>query len=186
MKALWNWQRNCMINRASHARKQRHRENVPADTPLSVLEEGDVQTIHALMAQDRYVAQQAYITLKQLVHLTPEIIAVRGVHRRHAWKSAWTTKWSGSLESNMGNGESRRETRRIQQFKKSTSTYIPARAFAVIVLMVIYYYLYCRQPRQNAPSAQRVVSRTICALQWQLSACRDWPWCTSTRTHSSW
>ena len=55
--------------------KQRHRENVPADTPLFVQEEGDVPTIHALMAQDRYVAQSAYITPKQLVHMTPERIA---------------------------------------------------------------------------------------------------------------
>ena len=55
--------------------KQRHRENVPADTPLSVQEEGDVPTFHALMAQDRYVAQYVYITPKQLVHMTPERIA---------------------------------------------------------------------------------------------------------------
>ena len=55
--------------------KKRHRENFPDDTPLSVQEEGDVQTIRALMAQDRYVAQWAYITPKQLVHITPEKIA---------------------------------------------------------------------------------------------------------------
>ena len=71
MKALWNWQRNSKFNRAG---KQRHREHFPADTPLSVQEEGDVPTIHALMAQDRYLAQWAYITPKQLVHMTPERI----------------------------------------------------------------------------------------------------------------
>jgi transcriptional regulator with AAA-type ATPase domain len=49
--------------------KQRYRENVPADTPLSVQEEGDVPTIHALMAQ------WAYITLKQLVYMIPARIA---------------------------------------------------------------------------------------------------------------
>ena len=81
MKALWSWQRNSKFKRASRAGKQRHRENV------SVQEEGDVPTIHALVAQDRYVAQLAYITPKQLVHITPERIAQLYVHRRHAWKS---------------------------------------------------------------------------------------------------
>ena len=75
MKALWYWQRNSKFNRASRAGKQRHREHFPADTPLSVQKEGDVPTIHALMAQDRYVAQWAYITPKQLVYMTPERIA---------------------------------------------------------------------------------------------------------------
>ena len=42
---------------------------------MSLEEEDDVPTIHALMAQDRYVAQLAYITPKQLVHMTPERIA---------------------------------------------------------------------------------------------------------------
>jgi len=51
MKALWNWQRNSKFNRASRAGKQRHHENVPADIPLSVQEEGNVPTIYALMAQ---------------------------------------------------------------------------------------------------------------------------------------
>ena len=69
MKALWNWQRNSRFNIASRAGKQRHRENVPADTPLSVQEEGDVPTIHALMAQ------WTYITPKQLMYMTPERIA---------------------------------------------------------------------------------------------------------------
>ena len=54
--------------------KKRHCENVLADTPLSLQEEGDVPTIHALMASDRYAAQLAYITPKQLVHMTPERI----------------------------------------------------------------------------------------------------------------
>ena len=75
MKVLWNWQRNSKFHRASRAGKQRHREQFPADTPLSVQEEGDVTTIQALMAQDRYVAQWAYITPIQLVHTTPERIA---------------------------------------------------------------------------------------------------------------
>ena len=57
MKALWNWQRNSKFNRASRAGKQKHRENIPTDTLLSVQEEDDVPTNHALMAQDRYVAQ---------------------------------------------------------------------------------------------------------------------------------
>ena len=59
--------------------KQRHRENCPTDTPLSVQEEGDVPTIHALMAQDSYMAETigAYDTKKN----SP---AVRGVQRRHA------------------------------------------------------------------------------------------------------
>ena len=63
MKALWNWQRNSKFNRASHAGKQRHRENVPADTTSSVQEEGDVPTIHVLMAQYRYMAQQVSRTI---------------------------------------------------------------------------------------------------------------------------
>ena len=75
MKALWNWQRNSKFNRASRAGKQRHCEHFPANTPMSVQEEGDVPTIHALMYQDRYVAQWAYTTPKQLVHMTPERIA---------------------------------------------------------------------------------------------------------------
>ena len=75
MKALWNWQRNSKFNRASRARKQRHCEHFTADTPLSLQEDGDVPTIHAFMAQDRYVVQLAYITPKQLVHMTPERIA---------------------------------------------------------------------------------------------------------------
>ena len=45
------------FNRACRAGKQKHRENIPTDTPLSVQEDGDVPTNHALMAQDRYVAQ---------------------------------------------------------------------------------------------------------------------------------
>ena len=69
MKALWSWQQNSKFNRASRAGKQRHCENV------SVQEEGDVPTIQALMAQDRYVAQLVYITPIQLVHMTPERIA---------------------------------------------------------------------------------------------------------------
>ena len=70
------------FNRATRAAKQKHCENNPTDTPLSVQEEGGVPTNHALMAQDHYMAQQAYITPKQLVHVydtrknTP---AVRGV-----------------------------------------------------------------------------------------------------------
>ena len=75
MKTLWSWQRNSKFNPASRAGKQRHCENVPADIPLSLQEKGDVPTIHALMAQYRYVAQLAYITPKQLVHMTPERIA---------------------------------------------------------------------------------------------------------------
>ena len=55
MKALWNWQQNLKFKQASLAGKQRHYENV------SIQEEGDVPTIHALMAQDRFV------------HMTPEI-----------------------------------------------------------------------------------------------------------------
>ena len=68
MKALWNRQRNSKFNRASRAGKQRHRETVPADTPLSVQEDCDVPTIHVLMAQ------WAYITPKQLVYMTPKRI----------------------------------------------------------------------------------------------------------------
>ena len=75
MMALWSWQRNSKLNRACRAGKQRHCDNFPADTPLSLQEEGAVQIIHALMAQDRYVAQLPYITPKQLVHMTPERIA---------------------------------------------------------------------------------------------------------------
>ena len=57
--------------------------------PLSVQEEGYVPTIHALMAQDRYVAQWAYITPKQLTGVydtRKNSPAVPGVQRRHAWK----------------------------------------------------------------------------------------------------
>ena len=42
---------------------------------MSVQEDGDVPTIHALMSQNRYVAQWAYTTPKQLVQMTPERIA---------------------------------------------------------------------------------------------------------------
>ena len=72
IKTPWSWQRNSKFNRASRAGKQRHCEHSPADYSLSFQEEGDVPTIHALMAQDRYVAQLAYITPKQLVHMPPE------------------------------------------------------------------------------------------------------------------
>ena len=86
MKALWSWQRNSKFNRASRAGKQRHYEKCPA---LSLREEGDVPTIHALMAQDRFVAQLAYITPKQLVHMTPErIVQLYEVFNDDiAWKS---------------------------------------------------------------------------------------------------
>ena len=127
MKALWSWQRNSEFNRASRAGKERHYEHFPADTPLSLREDGDVPTIHALMAQDRYVAQLAYITLKQLVHITPERIAqlyevfnddmpgnISELHEMDHWKAI------------MRNGECRRETRHTRRFKKSTPTYTPA------------------------------------------------------------
>ena len=45
------------FNRASRAGKQKHREDIPTDTPLSVQKEDDVPTNHALIAQDRYMAQ---------------------------------------------------------------------------------------------------------------------------------
>jgi len=50
------------FNRASRAGKQKHRENILTDTPLSVQEEGNIPTNHALMAQDRYVAQHIETT----------------------------------------------------------------------------------------------------------------------------
>jgi hypothetical protein len=70
----------------------------------------------------------------------------------------------------MGNGECRIETRHTRRFKKSTPTYTPTSTTDGDVCI------------DSHGRSQYCVSRTICALQWQRSACRDWSWCTSTRT----
>ena len=94
--------------------------------------------------------------------------ALRGVPRQLAWRSASTTKRNGWLEGKMGIDECRWETRHTRQnvFRKSSPTYTPTCTL------------------QSALSTQWSISRIVCALQRQLSTCRDWPWWTSTRTQS--
>ena len=166
------------FNRASCAGKQRHCKHFPTDTPLSVQKEGNVPTIHALMAQDRYVAQLAYITLKQLVHITPERIAqlyevfnddMRGnLSELHSEVDHWKAIWE---MVNVAEKPDTLDDSRNQPWPISQHVHCCHSMDGDVCI-------------DSHGRSQCCVSRTICALQWQRSACRDWSWCTSTRTQS--
>ena len=129
------------------------------------------------MAQDRYVAQLAYITPKQLVHMTPERIAqlyevfnedmpgnLSELHNEvDHWIAIWETVNVAKKPDTLD--DSRNQPRPIPQ------------------------HVHCCHTTDgdvcidSHGRSQCCVARTSCALQWQRSACWDWSWCISTRTH---
>ena len=121
-------------------------------------------TIHALMAQDRYVTQLAYITPKQLVHMTPERIAQlyevfnddmrANLSELHSEVDHWKVIWEmvNVAEKPDTLDDSRNQPRPIPKH---------------------VHYCHSTDGDVCIERSQYCVSRTICVLQWQWSACRD-------------
>ena len=134
--------------------------------------------IHALMAQ------WAYITTKQLVYMTPARIA--------QLYQEFKDDTPGNLRELQNEVDPWKAIREMVNVAEKPDTLDNSINQPRPLLQHVhcchsgdrdlYIDSHGRSPLQRYAALQEL--STICALQWQLNACWDWSWCTSTRTQS--